>query len=64
MRDLFPFLSRSFATRLLYSRSFLEADGQGPCAHIGVFVQWYQQGSLQKAQPQHKIYVEGDNGSR
>ena len=54
-----PGFRLGFAGGLFDSGHFLEADGQAPRADLSHAVHGHQQGSLQEAQPQHQIHVEG-----
>src|ERR1035441_2424298 len=54
-----PGLRFGFARRLLDPGHFLEADGQSPRADRRQAIGGHQQGSLQEAQPQHQIHMEG-----
>ena len=54
-----PSFRRGFAGRLFDAGDFLETDGQPPCADLSQAVHGHQQGSLQEAQSQRQIDMEG-----
>lgn len=56
---LLPSLLGSFPAGFFDPRNLLETDGQGPGADLGAAIAGNQQGSLQEAEAQHQIHMEG-----